>query len=100
MADDRTRVPGSTGVPPGGAADSTRVSAKPAAPVAPAADPNTSAFGAPRQGAPPPVQVGEALGHTYRIEAFLAKGGMGAVYRARHVVLDTVHAIKVILSEL
>jgi eukaryotic-like serine/threonine-protein kinase len=49
---------------------------------------------------PPPVEVGDILGHTYRIEALLGKGGMGAVYRARHVVLATEHAIKVILWEL
>lgn len=110
MADDRTRVPGTggtqapgtTGIPPA-AADSTRVSAKPVPPPAATAAPgmqSTSAFGVQRHAAPPPVQVGEVLGHTYRIEAFLAKGGMGAVYRARHVVLETEHAIKVILSEL
>jgi eukaryotic-like serine/threonine-protein kinase len=98
--DDRTRVPGTAGAAPAGTPDSTRVSATPPPAAPPAADPNTSAFGAARQGAPPPVQVGEVLGHTYRIEGFLAKGGMGAVYRARHVVLETEHAIKVILSEL
>jgi predicted Ser/Thr protein kinase len=102
MADDRTRVPGNAAVPPPGA-DSTRVSGTPVPPPAQTAAPgmqSTSAFGAPRQASPPPVQVGEVLGHTYRIEAFLAKGGMGAVYRARHVVLESEHAIKVILSEL
>jgi serine/threonine protein kinase len=99
MADDRTRVPGTAGGA-GAGPDSTRVSATPAPPMAPTSAPATSAFGAPRHAAPPPVQVGEVLGHTYRIEAFLAKGGMGAVYRARHVVLESEHAIKVILSEL
>src|SRR5580658_2283698 len=99
MADDRTRVPGTAGGA-GAGPDSTRVSATPVPPMAPTSAPATSAFGAPRHAAPPPVQVGEVLGHTYRIEAFLAKGGMGAVYRARHVVLESEHAIKVILSEL
>jgi eukaryotic-like serine/threonine-protein kinase len=71
MEDDRTRV-----VPP-----------TPAEPKAAAA-------------APRGVQLGEVLGHTYRIEALLGRGGMGVVYRARHVVLDSEHAIKIILSEL
>jgi serine/threonine protein kinase len=43
---------------------------------------------------------GSLLGHTYRIEAFLARGGMGEVYRARHAELNTEHAIKIILPEL
>jgi serine/threonine protein kinase len=46
------------------------------------------------------LQPGEVLGHTYRIEALLGKGGMGAVYRAHHLILDSEHAIKIILSEL
>jgi tRNA A-37 threonylcarbamoyl transferase component Bud32 len=46
------------------------------------------------------IRIGEILGHTYRIEAFLAVGGMGAVYRGRHVILNTLHAIKIIRSEL
>ena len=36
---------------------------------------------------------------TYVIEEFLARGGMGEVYRARHIDHDTQHAIKVILPE-
>jgi serine/threonine protein kinase len=43
---------------------------------------------------------GSVIGHTYRIDAFLARGGMGEVYRARHVELNTDHAIKIILPEL
>jgi serine/threonine protein kinase len=45
------------------------------------------------------IQIGEILSFTWRIEALLAKGGMGAVYRARHVLLDSEHALKVILPE-
>ncbi|HWG81012.1 MAG TPA: serine/threonine-protein kinase [Stellaceae bacterium] len=98
MADDRTRVAGnSTRAPVDG--DSTRVSATPVTPVTPAGG-GHGEFGATQRTAPGAVQVGEVLGHTYRIEAFLAKGGMGAVYRARHVVLESEHAIKIILSEL
>src|SRR5215470_2494272 len=46
------------------------------------------------------IAPGQLLGHTYRIEAMLARGGMGEVYRARHAELNTEHAIKIILPEL
>jgi hypothetical protein len=46
------------------------------------------------------LETGEVLGNTYRVEAFIARGGMGAVYRARHLILDSEHAIKVIVPEL
>ena len=46
------------------------------------------------------IALGSLLGHTYRIEALLARGGMGEVYRARHAELNTEHAIKIILPEL
>src|SRR5580765_6132908 len=46
------------------------------------------------------IAPGQLLAHTYRIEALLARGGMGEVYRARHAEIDTLHAIKVILPEL
>jgi len=39
------------------------------------------------------------IGHTidrYRVEALVGQGGMAAVYRARHVQLDSQHAIKVL----
>jgi len=98
MADDRTRVGGNTTRAPTGG-DSTRVSATPVTPVTPSGG-GQAEFGAPQRALPGAVQVGDVLGHTYRIEAFLAKGGMGAVYRARHVVLESEHAIKIILTEL
>src|SRR5215831_20049467 len=46
------------------------------------------------------IAPGSLLGHTYRIEALVARGGMGEVYRARHAELNTEHAIKIILPEL
>jgi len=62
------------------------------------------AIGAPRPPAPPrkasSIALGSLLGHTYRIEALLARGGMGEVYRARHAEMNTEHAIKIILPEL
>ncbi|MDQ3686367.1 MAG: SUMF1/EgtB/PvdO family nonheme iron enzyme [Acidobacteriota bacterium] len=36
----------------------------------------------------------------YQLEARLGQGGMGVVYRARHIFLKTSHAIKVILPDL
>jgi hypothetical protein len=46
------------------------------------------------------ITPGTLLGNTYVIEALLARGGMGEVYRARHVELGTEHAIKTILPNL
>jgi serine/threonine protein kinase len=43
---------------------------------------------------------GTLLGNTYIIEGLLARGGMGEVYRARHVELGSQHAIKIILPNL
>jgi predicted Ser/Thr protein kinase len=52
-------------------------------------------------GAQPTLPVGAALiNGTYVIEEFLARGGMGEVYRARHSDHGTQHAIKVILPSL
>ncbi len=45
------------------------------------------------------LQPGTRLG-AYKISAFLAAGGMGEVYRARHTVLDRVVALKIISNEL
>ncbi|NBC32998.1 MAG: protein kinase [Alphaproteobacteria bacterium] len=42
---------------------------------------------------------GTLLSYTYQIEHFIAKGGMGEVYRARHVDLGTRHAIKIIQTQ-
>jgi len=40
------------------------------------------------------------LGNTYRIEALIARGGMGEVYRVRNETLGTLHALKIIRSDL
>ena len=46
------------------------------------------------------IPPGTLLSHTYEIVALVARGGMGEVYRARHVDLGTEHAIKIILPEM
>jgi serine/threonine-protein kinase len=52
-----------------------------------------------REAPPGELRAGDAFaGH--RIEAQIGRGGMGVVYRARHVGLDRVDAIKVISPEL
>src|SRR6266498_3505983 len=44
--------------------------------------------------------VGTALDGQYQIEALLGKGGMGAVYRARHILLGDRVAIKILPPEM
>jgi serine/threonine protein kinase len=44
--------------------------------------------------------IGTVLAGKYRIEGFLKRGGMGAVYRATHVMLQKQVAIKLIKPEL
>ena len=80
--------------------DSTRFTARPGASdetrfTGVGSPPSTG--GAPSHTTFPP---GSLIGHTYRIEALLARGGMGEVYRARHIELNTEHALKIILPEL
>src|SRR6516162_3338220 len=50
--------------------------------------------------ASPLLAPGTLLGNTYLIEAFLARGGMGEVYRAKHVEFGTKHAVKIMFPDL
>ncbi len=43
--------------------------------------------------------VGQTIAGTYRVEKLLGKGGMGAVYAAKHLRLPTSFAIKVLHAE-
>ncbi|MBV9958773.1 MAG: protein kinase [Acidobacteria bacterium] len=44
--------------------------------------------------------IGRVLDNQYEIEAFIAEGGMGAVYRARHTLLGDRVAIKILPPEM
>ena len=43
---------------------------------------------------------GDVIDGKYRIEGLIGRGGMGAVYRARHLRLDALRAIKLMRTEL
>jgi len=43
--------------------------------------------------------IGRTLSNKYAIEALIGTGGMGAVFRARHIALDKVVAVKVLHRE-
>jgi eukaryotic-like serine/threonine-protein kinase len=44
--------------------------------------------------------IGQTLDGRYRIESLLGEGGMGVVYRATHIYLDTQFAVKILNQEL
>jgi serine/threonine-protein kinase len=46
------------------------------------------------------AQAGKVLDGKYRLDAYLSHGGMGYVYRATHIMLDKVVAVKLIEPEL
>jgi serine/threonine-protein kinase len=48
----------------------------------------------------PTLAGAPVLDGRYQLESRLGQGGMGAVYKARHIFLKTSHAIKVILPDL
>ncbi|HMG75052.1 MAG TPA: protein kinase [Pyrinomonadaceae bacterium] len=48
----------------------------------------------------PSAMIGNVLDGQYQIEALLGKGGMGAVYRARHILLGDRVAIKLLPPEM
>ncbi|HIC79935.1 MAG TPA: serine/threonine protein kinase, partial [Kiloniellaceae bacterium] len=45
-------------------------------------------------------EVGTLISYTYRVEALLARGGMGEVYRTTHTEIGTQHAIKIVRPDL
>ncbi|HLV66125.1 MAG TPA: serine/threonine-protein kinase [Polyangiaceae bacterium] len=46
------------------------------------------------------IREGAVIAGKYRLESMLARGGMGLVYRARHLVLDRTVVIKIVKPEL
>ncbi|HPH28538.1 MAG TPA: serine/threonine-protein kinase, partial [Pseudomonadota bacterium] len=53
---------------------------------------------APASAADSDEMIGALLGDRYRIVSRLSRGGMGAIYKAEHVVLSKPLAIKIMLS--
>ena len=46
------------------------------------------------------AHIGKLLDGKYRLDSFLSQGGMGAVYKATHVMLDKTVVVKLIKPEL
>src|SRR5512139_4319283 len=55
--------------------------------------------GSPRRRGDDP-SLGKVIAGRYRLEARIGEGGMGIVYRARHVLIDRVVAVKLIRPDL
>lgn len=104
MTDDRTRIIRTAGPPVATNPTSSRLNAAAAAAAqeeaAGDAPQSPDGFHVTRWNSQLSLEEGDVLNHTYRIDKFLARGGMGAVYRATHILLNTQHAIKIILSDL
>ena len=50
-------------------------------------------------GASPDPLIGAVLGGRYQILARLSSGGMGVVYKARHILLKSLVAVKILLEQ-
>jgi serine/threonine protein kinase len=48
----------------------------------------------------PPLKIGQVLDGQYEIEAFIARGGMGTLHRARHILLGDRVVIKMLRPEM
>ncbi len=47
----------------------------------------------------PPPKSGDVVGEKYRVESIIGQGGMGAVFRARHLLTERAVAVKWMLPE-
>src|SRR3546814_13018874 len=63
---------------------------------------STGSFGSASGGYHHPAlfEVGSLISYTYQVEALLARGGMGEVYKTRHTEIGTEHAIKIVRPDL